>query len=123
LVVDDEETVRLVVGSHLDELGLEVVEAGDGNEALEVLEKTQPQLIITDISMPGMHGLELIKAVKDSQEHRDIPIMVITALGAETTYGMATRDYAFRWGCDDFIYKPFGKQEFMTRVGRILGKV
>ncbi len=116
LVVDDDEGIRDLVGEHLEEMGLEVILAENGAEALAVLAKRETDLVITDYKMPMMNGLQLCQAIRD----KNIKSMIIMM----TAYG----DYeltksAISTGIFDFIEKPFGKEVLVHRVSRAVDQV
>ncbi|GBE30625.1 MAG TPA: response regulator [Bacteroidetes bacterium] len=110
LVVDDVAAMRKTVRKILESGGYtEVVEAISGTEAIGKLKKVD--LIFTDLKMPGMSGLSFIKAVRERSAHREIPIIVITAINS--------RDYlarALRYGANDYLTKPFSVQQLLDKV-------
>lgn len=113
LVAEDEEIMLLTISAKLKNEGFEVVGVGDGREALKILENFTPDIIITDIMMPYISGLELISIVKAG--NTKIPIIVLSGLGQENTVMEA-----FQLGADDFITKPFNPNELFVRVKRLL---
>ncbi len=100
LVVDDDPDIREVLKDRLESLGYVVQAAADGKEALKVLEKQNPQLILLDIEMPAMSGLEILKEIR--KRELDITVIMITAYG---TIERAVE--AMKEGAYDFIPKPF----------------
>lgn len=114
LIVEDESVTLLMLEECLKTNGYEVVTAQDGRDALNALENSRPDLILTDIMMPYTSGLELI-GITRSSEKSDIPIIVLSAIDEE-----ATVMEAFRLGADDFITKPFNAPELLLRVKRLL---
>lgn len=114
LVAEDEPVMLMAIEAKLKNDGHEVTVARDGREALKILEKYEPDIIITDILMPYTSGLELISIVK-SNGNKKIPIIVLSALGQENTVMEA-----FQLGADDFITKPFNPAELSVRVNRLL---
>jgi PAS domain S-box-containing protein len=115
LVVDDERTVRMLARIQLEKIGIDVVEAVDGATALSAIKERRPHIVITDINMPGMDGFELLGRLKQDIPTREIPVIVITAMEAET------RENAFRHGADDFVRKPIEAEDFIPRVRRFVG--
>lgn len=109
LVVDDEQEIRNLLDHFLKDQGYEVVLASDGNQALKLAAEENPQVIILDIKMPGLDGLEVCKLLKDKEQTRLIPIIVIT--GFEDN-----KMEALNRGADDFVNKPFDMAEIAVRV-------
>lgn len=114
LIVEDESITLLMLEECLKANGYEVVTANDGRDALNALENSRPDLILTDIMMPYTSGLELI-GITRSSGNSNIPIIVLSAIDEE-----ATVMEAFRLGADDFISKPFNAPELLLRVKRLL---
>ncbi|MDQ6813539.1 MAG: response regulator transcription factor [Bacteroidota bacterium] len=114
LVAEDEPLMLMAIEAKLKNEGFEVIGVQDGRQALNTLEITIPDLIITDILMPYTSGLELISIVKSNQ-NKKIPIIVLSGLGQEDTVMEA-----FQLGADDFITKPFNPTELSVRVKRLL---
>ena len=109
LVVDDEQEIRILLDHFLKDQGYEVVLASDGNQALKLAAEENPQVIILDIKMPGLDGLEVCKLLKDKEQTRLIPIIVIT--GFEDN-----KIEALNRGADDFVNKPFDMAEIAIRI-------
>ena len=109
LVVDDEPGVRGFLRDLLAEEGYEVVLASDGEEALGLAELENPEVILLDINMPGIDGIEVCKRLKAREETRYIPIIIITALDDRGFQ-------AYLEGADDFITKPFDSMELTFRI-------
>jgi DNA-binding response OmpR family regulator len=115
LVVDDDHTVREVVVSYLRAGGHTVVEAADGERALEVMRNTPAALVILDLMLPGIDGLEVCRRLRT---HSDVPIIMLTALGATTE-----RVVGLEHGADDYLTKPFSPRELVLRVDSVLRRV
>ena len=113
LVVDDKEVVRDGVGLTLARSGHGVCPASDGASALEQLDKRKVDLVITDLSMPGMDGLELLHAIRERDEH--MPVILMTAYGS-----IEKAVEAMRAGAWDFVTKPFHGDELQLAVSRAL---
>lgn len=114
LVVDDNPDLRLLVRSQLGE-GFEMLEAGDGRQALALATRYVPDLIIADIMMPGMDGIELTRMLKEEITTSHIPILVLTACGAEKE-----RLGSYRNGADGFLEKPIEGDILRARVINLL---
>lgn len=112
LLVDDDPHIRELVRVFLSKEGFEVLEAGDGVEALEVLESATPDLVILDIMMPHMDGWQLARELR---EHYDFPVLMLTAVG-ETS----NKIRGFELGADDYLVKPFEPLELVVRVKALL---
>ena len=119
LIVDDSSTMRKIVHRSLRQSGIEldgVLEASNGKEALDVLKSEEVDIILTDINMPEMNGLELIKAVKMSNETSQIPIIVISTEGADDIVKEAQS-----LGAAGFIRKPFTPENIKERFEEVIG--
>lgn len=112
LVCDDEFLMQKTIEQRLQRDGYEVIIAADGREALSIIDSQQIDLIITDLLMPFVSGLELIEYVKRNKG-LNIPIIVLSKVGLE-----ATVERAFDIGADDYITKPFSPNELAIRVKR-----
>lgn len=112
LVVDDVESNRLILGEIIKNMGCVPVLADSGESAVEMLEQCNPQLILTDISMPGMDGYELCRIVKGSEETKDIPVVFISAFDDPKDIVEG-----FSIGGGDYITKPFIPEVVQSRVG------
>ena len=112
LVVDDEPSVRDVVVRYLRQAGYRTLEAGDGNDARDLLELEMPSLIVLDLMLPGMDGLSLCRWIRERSE---LPVIMITALGEETD-----RLTGLELGADDYLTKPFSPRELVARVKAVL---
>ncbi|MFQ5554181.1 MAG: response regulator transcription factor [Acidimicrobiia bacterium] len=108
VVVDDEKPLRDFVVRNLQARGFETLEASNGYQALAIHKSESPDLILIDLMMPGMDGLE---AVRRLREKSNVPILVLTALGEEQD-----KVRALDAGADDCLLKPFGVEELMARV-------
>ncbi|GAC1390794.1 MAG: response regulator transcription factor [Ktedonobacteraceae bacterium] len=112
LLAEDELTLRDFVSRNLHARGFEVLEASNGLEAMALWEREDPHLLILDIMMPRMDGLEVCRRVR---EHSAVPIIVLTALDAESD-----KVTALDLGADDYLTKPFGVEELLARVRAVL---
>jgi DNA-binding response OmpR family regulator len=112
LVVDDDPTVREVVVSYLKAENYEVAEAADGESALSVIGNGRPDLVVLDVMLPGLDGLEVCRRVRAETQ---LPIILLTALGSESD-----RVIGLELGADDYVAKPFSPRELVLRVGSVL---
>lgn len=112
LLAEDEMALRDFVSRNLRARGFEVLEASNGLEAIAVWEREDPHLLILDIMMPRMDGLEVCRRVR---EYSAVPIIVLTALDAESD-----KVTALDLGADDYLTKPFGVEELLARVRAVL---
>jgi DNA-binding response OmpR family regulator len=112
MVVDDDVTVREVLVSYLRAHRHETVEAGDGEQALALMRQRPADLVVLDLMLPGMDGLEVTRRLRDTG---DVPIIMLTALGSE-----ADRVVGLELGADDYVGKPFSPRELALRVDSVL---
>jgi DNA-binding response OmpR family regulator len=112
LVVDDEPIVRDVVVRYLQHDGFATLEAADGDDARKVIESGEPNLVVLDVMLPGVDGLELCRWIRSRS---DLPVILLTARGEE-----ADRIVGLELGADDYITKPFSPRELATRVRTVL---
>jgi two-component system KDP operon response regulator KdpE len=108
LVVDDEPQIRRVMRTTLSSNGYAVVEAKSGEEALEVLRKEHPDLVLLDVNMPGMGGL---KACREIRDQSDLAIIMLTVRDTEHD-----KVLALDAGADDYVVKPFSMEELLARI-------
>lgn len=113
--VDDDSTIREIEVYTLEQTGFEARGFADGSSMLEALKIEQPELIILDIMMPGMDGLEVIKKLRSEPAYRDIPVIMATAKGTEID-----KIEGLNSGADDYLVKPFGVMEMVARVKAVL---
>ena len=112
LVVDDDPTVREVVVSYLRAHEHEVVEVGDGEAALRSMRERPADLVVLDLMLPGIDGIEVCRRLRESGQ---VPIVMLTALGEETD-----RVAGLEVGADDYVTKPFSPRELALRVDSVL---
>jgi two-component system, chemotaxis family, chemotaxis protein CheY len=116
LIVDDSPTIRRMVSASLRSLqDAAFEEAGNGLEAIESLARTPADLMILDLNMPGMHGLEVLHFVQSHEKYRRIPIIVLT-----TKYDADSRSAALAGGASHYMTKPFQPGALFTEVSRLL---
>ncbi|MDD8048939.1 MAG: response regulator transcription factor [Thomasclavelia sp.] len=111
LIVDDEVDIRELLKFYLEKEGYDVLEAGNGNDALDIVESSYIDLAIIDVMMPEMDGFELVENIK---EYRDLPCIMLTAKGENKD-----KLRGFSTGVDDYVTKPFDPAELMARVKAI----
>jgi CheY-like chemotaxis protein len=111
LIIDDSEEVRSVIMAVLSNFGFAVREAASGEEAIRMVLAEKPDLIISDVRMPGMDGHHLLSAIRDLQATAAIPFILMTGNGSHDDYrrGMIS-------GADDYLYKPFTPDELIEAV-------
>jgi DNA-binding response OmpR family regulator len=112
LVVDDEPIVREVVVRYLAREGHRTLEAGDGDAARGAIERSEPDLVVLDVMLPGTDGLELCRWIRATSE---LPVIMLTARGEE-----ADRIVGLELGADDYVTKPFSPRELAARVRSVL---
>lgn len=114
LIVDDSETVRTQVGRALADAGFDVVEAGDGMEGLERAQEGEFALILLDINMPRMNGLELLDRLREQAGTKDVPVLVLTTEVQESMIARAKKAGAAGW-----IVKPVKMNLLVAAVSKV----
>jgi two-component system response regulator ResD len=117
LVVDDEPTIAEIVARYLDRAGYRTRVARDGREAIELAESERPDLVVLDLMLPRMDGLEVMRRLRERVRDR-IAVILLTAKGDESD-----RVIGLRLGADDYVVKPFSPVELTARVGAVLRRV
>ncbi len=112
LVVDDDPTVREVVITYLTRAGHTVTSAADGKKALASVAQSPPELVVLDLMLPGVDGLEVCRQLREST---DIPVIMLTAKGT-----VSDRVVGLEQGADDYVTKPFSPRELVLRVDSVL---
>jgi two-component system KDP operon response regulator KdpE len=115
LVVDDEPQLRRAVKATLTDLGYSVIDARTGEEALEMLRSETPDLVLLDLNMPGIGGLETCRAIRETS---DVPIIVLSVRNTERD-----KVQVLDAGADDYVTKPFGIQELLARIRAAMRRV
>lgn len=113
LVVDDDPTVGDVVGAYLERAGFEVRRAADGASALALAAEAAPDVVVLDLMLPGIDGLEVCRRLR--REHPRLPVVMLTALGEEED-----RILGLEVGADDYVTKPFSPRELVLRVHAVV---
>jgi DNA-binding response OmpR family regulator len=115
LVVDDERTIADVVARYLEREGYRALVAHDGEEALAVAERERPDLVVLDVMLPQLDGLQVMALLR---RRRPTPVILLTARGEEQE-----RVGGLRLGADDYVVKPFSPAELVARVGAVLRRL
>lgn len=115
LVVDDEEDLIELVRYNLEQEGFQVKSAFDGESALKIARQELPDLLLIDLMLPGMDGLELCRSLRSDNRTASIPVIMLTAKSAESD-----RIVGLELGADDYVVKPFSPRELAARVKAVL---
>jgi two-component system phosphate regulon response regulator PhoB len=115
LIVDDDPDIVRLVSYNLSHAGYEVQTASTGRQALELVQKQPPDLIVLDLMLPDVDGMEVCRSIRQHDPSRRIPILMLTARGDEID-----RVVGFELGADDYVAKPFSPRELVLRVKSIL---
>lgn len=117
LVVDDEPTILEVLARYLERAGYRTRVAVDGAQAIDAVALSRPDLVVLDLMLPGVDGLEVMRRLR-AQDRNAIPVIVLTAKGEE-----ADRVIGLRLGADDYVVKPFSPAELVARVDAVLRRI
>ncbi|WP_078408976.1 response regulator [Priestia abyssalis] len=117
LLAEDEEVLRMLVVDTLEDEGYEIDEACDGEEAYELIEQNNYDLVIIDYMMPRMTGLEVIEKVRQHPERKETKILMLSAKSQKVD-----QDRVLLAGADHFISKPFSPLYLVEKIGEILGE-
>ena len=115
LVIDDDTKLRKLLNEYLEENGFQVYSLEDGSEALDTIAEVSPDIVILDVMLPGIGGLELLKEIN---KNFSIPVIMLTAKGEETD-----RIIGLELGADDYIPKPFFPRELLARMKAVMRRV
>lgn len=118
LVVDDEEVLVEAIMYNLVQSGYQVLTASDGVTALDIARRETPDLIVLDIMLPGMDGLEVCRQLRREKRTSTVPIIMLTAKGDEID-----KVVGLEVGADDYVTKPFGRRELLARIRALLRRV
>ncbi|MCJ7498744.1 response regulator [bacterium] len=117
LVVEDSPMTRSLIVSALEEVGdYTIIEAANGFQALRKLPEVSPDLVITDINMPDINGLEVVRFVKQSENFKHIPVIIVTTEGRDVD-----KERGLRLGADKYLVKPFQPAQLQQFVQELLG--
>jgi len=115
IIVEDETDIREVIEYNLKREGYETLAASNGEEALRVITRHSPNLVILDLMLPGLDGIEVCRKLKEDPLTRTIPVIMVTAKGEESDVVLG-----LGMGADDYVAKPFRPKELMGRVKAVL---
>jgi two-component system phosphate regulon response regulator PhoB len=118
LVVEDEDSLATLLQYNLQKEGYEVVLAGDGEEALLLVDERLPDLVVLDWMLPKVSGIEVCRRLRQRNETRNVPIIMLTARGEETD-----RVRGLDTGADDYVVKPFSMTELTARIRAVLRRI
>jgi two-component system chemotaxis response regulator CheY len=116
MTVDDSASIRMMVSFTLGELGVEIIEAVNGNDALAKLEKSPVDMLITDVNMPGLDGISLVRKVRENPSYRFIPIIILTT---ESEAGKKLEGKSA--GATGWMVKPFRPEDLISVVRKVMG--
>lgn len=115
LVVDDEEHILELLEYNLEQEGYQALKADTGEKALDILKKEEVDLVILDWMLPGMNGIDVLKKIRSSENHSQLPVILLTAKGDEIS-----KVLGLEIGADDYLTKPFGVHELFARIKAVL---
>jgi DNA-binding response OmpR family regulator len=118
LVADDDPDIRALVTIKLKRSGFDVIDVGDGQAALDGVREQPPDLVIVDLMMPKMSGIEVCQALRADPATAGIPVIMLTARAQESDVARG-----FAQGADDYIIKPFSPRELASRVQAVMARV
>jgi phosphate regulon transcriptional regulator PhoB len=118
LVIEDEPDIRKLVHYNLAQEHFRVLEAEDGEQGLKLIQRDKPDLVVLDLMLPGLSGMELCKIIRERSETEKMPVLMLTAKAGETD-----RIVGLEMGADDYLAKPFSPRELVARVRAILRRV
>jgi DNA-binding response OmpR family regulator len=111
LLIEDDPQISKLISQTLQRAGYEVVTAMDGSEGLRKVKETNPQLVVLDISLPGVDGYQVCRYLRQDPATARLPIIMVTAMGRP-----ADQRRGFETGADDYLPKPFALSELVTRI-------
>lgn len=117
LVVDDEPNIVLSIEFLMQQAGFDVATAEDGESALKSVAETPPDLILLDISLPGISGFDVLEQLRGDPQHARLPIIMLTAHGREVE-----KEKGLALGADDYVTKPFSTQALVEKVKSLLSE-
>lgn len=116
LIVDDEKAIRLGLSKCISSAGYDTTAASNGYEALSIIDANRPDLIVLDVMMDGMSGLELCRLIKTDPGKKDIKVIILSAKGQ-----LREQEKGFEAGADSYITKPFNYKELLNTIKEIIG--
>ncbi len=118
VVAEDEDALATLLQYNLEKEGYRVLLAGDGEEAMIVIDEAKPDLLLLDWMLPKISGIEVCRRLRQKQETRNLPILMLTARGEETD-----RIRGLDTGADDYVVKPFSMTELLARIRAVLRRI
>ena len=118
VVAEDEDALATLLQYNLEKEGYRVLLAGDGEEALIVIDEAKPDLLLLDWMLPKVSGIEVCRRIRQKQETRNLPVLMLTARGEETD-----RIRGLDTGADDYVIKPFSMTELLARIRAVLRRI
>ncbi len=118
LVVEDEDALATLLQYNLEKEGYRVVQAGDGEEALMLVQEELPDLVVLDWMLPKVSGIEVCRRLRQRPESRNLPILMLTARGEESD-----RVRGLDTGADDYVVKPFAMSELTARIRAVMRRI
>jgi two-component system phosphate regulon response regulator PhoB len=118
VVAEDEDALATLLQYNLEKEGYRVLVAGDGEEAMIVIDEAKPDLLLLDWMLPKISGIEVCRRLRQKQETRNLPILMLTARGEETD-----RIRGLDTGADDYVVKPFSMTELLARIRAVLRRI
>jgi two-component system, OmpR family, alkaline phosphatase synthesis response regulator PhoP len=115
LIIEDDADIRELIKFNLEQEGYTVEEAATGAEGLDRIKRRQPDLVLLDLMLPGMPGLEICRVLRGAKETATLPILIVTAKGTEVD-----KVLGLEMGADDYVVKPFSPRELIARVKAVL---
>jgi len=118
VVADDDDDILELIRFKLEQADMDVEAVGDGVAALEACRRETPDLVLLDVMMPGMSGLDVCRTLRDDLGMGSVPVILLTARAQESDV-----DQGFHAGADDYVVKPFSPRELSSRVRAVLARV
>ena len=115
LIIEDDKHISKLIKYNLEKAGFECLTAPSGEEAFKMMDRWSADLILLDVMLPGMDGLEVCRHIKQDEKFKNIPVVMLTAKGEEVD-----RVVGFELGADDYIVKPFSPRELILRIKAVL---
>lgn len=117
LIADDEEDIKIILSMYLENMGYDIVTAYDGLDALETIKERKPDIILMDIMMPTLDGIEVVRQIKAIDSLKDIPVIMLTAAAHSSMV-----EKAMAAGAEDYIAKPFEPEKVHEVIQHILNE-
>ena len=117
LIADDELRLRKVVAMFLKKSGHDLIEVSDGQQALAALEDNDPDVVVLDVVMPVMDGIEALRRIRAGNRHKDIPVILLTA-----NISVADREEGIKAGASAYVTKPFSPKDLLEKIIETAGR-